>query len=81
MTLSIVIFRPYLPRTPYPTVGHHHHQMPPHLDSIDFFQRLSTETLFFIFYYQEVSSNYYVLLHQGAVIQKSVSSTLGQLKV
>ncbi|XP_028395465.1 CCR4-NOT transcription complex subunit 3-like [Dendronephthya gigantea] len=45
--------RPYLPRTPYPTAGHHHHQMPPHLDSIDFFQRLSTETLFFIFYYQE----------------------------
>ncbi|CAB3990434.1 CCR4-NOT transcription complex subunit 3 [Paramuricea clavata] len=45
--------RPYLPRTPYPTASHHHHQMPPHLDSIDFFQRLSTETLFFIFYYQE----------------------------
>lgn len=45
--------RPYLPRNPYPTAVHHHHQIPPHLDSIEFFQRLSTETLFFIFYYQE----------------------------
>lgn len=47
--------RPYLQRSPYPTPAHHHQHPPQHVDSIEFFQRLSTETLFFIFYYQEVS--------------------------
>ncbi|CAH3181966.1 unnamed protein product [Porites evermanni] len=42
-----------LPRNPYPTPPHHHQHPPQHVDSIEFFQRLSTETLFFIFYYQE----------------------------
>lgn len=27
---------------------------PPHSDTVEFYQRLSTETLFFIFYYLEV---------------------------
>lgn len=45
--------RPYLQRSPYPTPAHHHQHPPQHVDSIEFFQRLSTETLFFIFYYQE----------------------------
>ncbi|XP_078347171.1 CCR4-NOT transcription complex subunit 3-like isoform X2 [Oculina patagonica] len=45
--------RPCLPRNPYPTPAHHHQHPPQHVDSIEFFQRLSTETLFFIFYYQE----------------------------
>ncbi|XP_068760566.1 CCR4-NOT transcription complex subunit 3-like isoform X2 [Montipora capricornis] len=45
--------RPFLPRNPYPTPAHHHQHPPQHVDSIEFFQRLSTETLFFIFYYQE----------------------------
>ncbi|XP_068672570.1 uncharacterized protein [Montipora foliosa] len=47
--------RPFLPRNQYPTPAHHHQHPPQHVDSIEFFQRLSTETLFFIFYYQEVS--------------------------
>lgn len=45
--------RPYLPRNAVPIAPYHHHQPPPNIDSLDFFQRLSTETLFFIFYYQE----------------------------
>ncbi|XP_015763384.1 PREDICTED: CCR4-NOT transcription complex subunit 3-like isoform X2 [Acropora digitifera] len=45
--------RPFLPRSPYPTPAYHHQHPPQHVDSIEFFQRLSTETLFFIFYYQE----------------------------
>lgn len=44
--------RPCL-RNPFPTPAHHHQHPPQHVDSIEFFQRLSTETLFFIFYYQE----------------------------
>lgn len=51
--------RPCLPRNPYPTPAHHHQHPPQHVDSIEFFQRLSTETLFFIFYYQEVSWHLY----------------------
>ena len=46
--------RPYLQRTPYPTPYYHHQHPPPHFDSFEFFQRLSIETLFFIFYYMEV---------------------------
>lgn len=42
-------------RTPCPLLPFHHHTPPHHCDSIDFYQRLSTETLFFIFYYMEVS--------------------------
>ena len=46
--------RNYLQRNPYPTQPHHCQHPPPHMDSCEFFQRLSTETLFFIFYYMEV---------------------------
>lgn len=45
--------RPYISRSAVPIANYHHHQPPPNIDSLDFFQRLSTETLFFIFYYQE----------------------------
>ncbi|XP_048575581.1 CCR4-NOT transcription complex subunit 3 isoform X2 [Nematostella vectensis] len=45
--------RPCLSRNPYPAPHYHHQQPPSHLDAIEFFQRLSPETLFFIFYYQE----------------------------
>ena len=47
-------FRPYLQRTPCPTPSFHHQHPPAHFDSFEFFQRLSIETLFFIFYYMEV---------------------------
>lgn len=45
--------RPYVNRNPVPIASYHHHQAPPNIDSLEFFQRLSPETLFFIFYYQE----------------------------
>ncbi len=43
--------RPYLPRNPCPTPTYYPQLPPTGSDSIDFFTRLSTETLFFIFYY------------------------------
>ncbi|XP_050532523.1 CCR4-NOT transcription complex subunit 3 isoform X2 [Daktulosphaira vitifoliae] len=50
----------YLPRNPCPT-PHYYNQGPlPHSDSLEFFQRLSTETLFFIFYYMEGSKAQYL---------------------
>nr|CAD7588861.1 unnamed protein product [Timema genevievae] len=52
--------RPYLPRNPCPT-PHYYHQVPlPHSDTVEFFQRLSTETLFFIFYYMEGTKAQYL---------------------
>uniref|UniRef100_A0AAY4ARA0 CCR4-NOT transcription complex subunit 3 n=1 Tax=Denticeps clupeoides TaxID=299321 RepID=A0AAY4ARA0_9TELE len=52
--------RQYLMRNPCPTLPYHH-QIPPHLsDSIEFYQRLSTETLFFIFYYLEGTKAQYL---------------------
>lgn len=42
-------------RNPCPTLPFHHQVPPHHSDSIEFYQRLSTETLFFIFYYLEVT--------------------------
>jgi len=52
--------RPYLQRTPYPTPYYHHQHPPPHFDSFEFFQRLSIETLFFIFYYMEGTKAQYM---------------------
>lgn len=43
-------------RNPCPTLPFHHQIPPHHSDSIEFYQRLSTETLFFIFYYLEVTA-------------------------
>ncbi len=44
-------------RNPCPTLPFHHQIPPHHSDSIEFYQRLSTETLFFIFYYLEVKKS------------------------
>ncbi|XP_060851090.1 CCR4-NOT transcription complex subunit 3 isoform X1 [Rhopalosiphum padi] len=50
----------YLPRNPC-TTPHYYNQGPlPHSDSLEFFQRLSTESLFFIFYYMEGSKAQYL---------------------
>uniref|UniRef100_A0A8C2KE07 CCR4-NOT transcription complex, subunit 3b n=1 Tax=Cyprinus carpio TaxID=7962 RepID=A0A8C2KE07_CYPCA len=46
--------RQYLMRNPCPTLPFHHQVPPSHSDTVEFYQRLSTETLFFIFYYLEV---------------------------
>jgi len=45
--------RPYLPRNPCPTPIYYPQLPPPGSESLEFFQKLSTETLFFIFYYME----------------------------
>lgn len=50
-------------RNPCPTQPFHHKVPPFHSDSIEFYQRLSTETLFFIFYYLEVRVTSAAKLH------------------
>ncbi|XP_018427549.1 PREDICTED: CCR4-NOT transcription complex subunit 3, partial [Nanorana parkeri] len=52
--------RQYLPRNPCPTPQYHHQMPPPHSDTVEFYQRLSTETLFFIFYYLEGTKAQYL---------------------
>ncbi|XP_078316901.1 CCR4-NOT transcription complex subunit 3-like isoform X2 [Crassostrea virginica] len=52
--------RSFLPRNPCPTPSYYPQLPPPHADSVEFFQRLSTETLFFIFYYMEGTKAQYL---------------------
>ncbi|XP_030644861.1 CCR4-NOT transcription complex subunit 3b isoform X2 [Chanos chanos] len=52
--------RQYLMRNPCLTLPFHHQMPPPHSDSVEFYQRLSTETLFFIFYYLEGTKAQYL---------------------
>ncbi|XP_018081739.1 CCR4-NOT transcription complex subunit 3 isoform X4 [Xenopus laevis] len=52
--------RQYLPRNPCPTPPYHHQIPPLHSDTVEFYQRLSTETLFFIFYYLEGTKAQYL---------------------
>ncbi|KAK3610711.1 hypothetical protein CHS0354_028101 [Potamilus streckersoni] len=52
--------RHYLPRNPCPTPTYYPQLPPPSSDSVEFFQRLSTETLFFIFYYMEGTKAQYL---------------------
>ncbi|GLH00369.1 Putative ccr4-not transcriptional regulation complex not5 subunit [Gryllus bimaculatus] len=52
--------RTYLPRNPCPTPLYYHQVPLPHSDTVEFFQRLSTETLFFIFYYMEGTKAQYL---------------------
>lgn len=52
--------RQYLPRNPCLTPPYHHQVPPPHSDTVEFYQRLSTETLFFIFYYLEGTKAQYL---------------------
>ncbi|XP_074649491.1 CCR4-NOT transcription complex subunit 3-like isoform X2 [Tubulanus polymorphus] len=52
--------RHYLPHNPCPTPSYYPQVPPSHTDSLDFFQRLSTETLFFIFYYMEGTKAQYL---------------------
>lgn len=49
--------RLYLPPTSYQSPPYYPQTVLPHSDTAEFFQRLSTETLFFIFYFMEVSLN------------------------
>lgn len=59
-TNPLVPHRQYLPRNPCPTPPYHHQMPPPHSDTVEFYQRLSTETLFFIFYYLEGTKAQYL---------------------
>lgn len=52
--------RHYLPRNPCPTPSYYPLLPPQHADSVEYFQRLSTETLFFIFYYMEGTKAQYL---------------------
>ncbi|XP_051169257.1 CCR4-NOT transcription complex subunit 3 [Leptopilina boulardi] len=52
--------RAYLPRNICPTPSYYQQIQLPHSDTVEFFQRLSTETLFFIFYYMEGSKGQYL---------------------
>ncbi|GFR90998.1 CCR4-NOT transcription complex subunit 3-like, partial [Elysia marginata] len=45
--------RHFLPRNPCPTPGYYPSAAFPHADTVEFYQRCNTETLFFIFYYME----------------------------
>ncbi|XP_062547791.1 CCR4-NOT transcription complex subunit 3 isoform X3 [Armigeres subalbatus] len=50
----------YLQRQPVQTPPHYPQQPLPHSDTVEFFQRLSPETLFFVFYYMEGTKAQYL---------------------
>ncbi|CAH0585473.1 unnamed protein product [Chrysodeixis includens] len=52
--------RVYLPRNICPTPLYYNQVLLPHSDTVEFFQRLSTETLFFVFYYMEGTKAQYL---------------------
>ncbi|CAH2048846.1 unnamed protein product, partial [Iphiclides podalirius] len=52
--------RAYLPRNICQTPVYYNQVLLPHSDSVEFFQRLSTETLFFVFYYMEGTKAQYL---------------------
>lgn len=52
--------RPYLPRNICQAPLYYNQVLLPHSDSVEFFQRLSTETLFFVFYYMEGTKAQYL---------------------
>ena len=53
-------YRHYLPRNPCPTPSYYPQSQPAHSDTVEFFQGLSTEALFFIFYYMEGTKAQYL---------------------
>lgn len=52
--------RHFLPRNPCPTPSYYPPASFPHADTVEFYQRCSTETLFFIFYYMEGTKAQYL---------------------
>ncbi|XP_028035931.1 CCR4-NOT transcription complex subunit 3 isoform X2 [Bombyx mandarina] len=52
--------RVYLPRNICRTPEYYNQVLLPHSDTVEFFQRLSTETLFFVFYYMEGTKAQYL---------------------
>ncbi|GFU05109.1 CCR4-NOT transcription complex subunit 3 [Trichonephila clavipes] len=54
-----ILLQQYLPRNPAPTPSYYPNGLN-HCDTVEFFQRLSTETLFFVFYYMEGTKAQYL---------------------
>ncbi|XP_050684382.1 CCR4-NOT transcription complex subunit 3 isoform X2 [Leptidea sinapis] len=52
--------RVYLPKNICQTPAYYNQVLLPHSDTVEFFQRLSTETLFFVFYYMEGTKAQYL---------------------
>lgn len=52
--------RPHIQRTPCMTPSYYHQHPPAHFDTFEFYQRLSLESLFFIFYYMEGTKAQYM---------------------
>lgn len=52
--------RTYLPRSPCTTPSYYIQTPLAHSDSLEFYQRLATETLFFVFYYMEGTKAQYL---------------------
>ncbi|XP_049819684.1 CCR4-NOT transcription complex subunit 3 isoform X2 [Aethina tumida] len=52
--------RTYLPRNPYNTPAYYVQSPLAHSDTLEFYQRLATETLFFVFYYMEGTKAQYL---------------------
>ncbi|GFO00926.1 Ccr4-not transcription complex subunit 3, partial [Plakobranchus ocellatus] len=52
--------RHFLPRNPCPTPSYYPSASFPHADTVEFYQRCNTETLFFIFYYMEGTKAQYL---------------------
>ncbi|XP_060534619.1 CCR4-NOT transcription complex subunit 3 isoform X2 [Cylas formicarius] len=52
--------RTYLPRNPYNTPSYYIQAPLAHSDTLEFYQRLGTETLFFVFYYMEGTKAQYL---------------------
>lgn len=52
--------RTYLPRQPFSTPTYYNQTPLAHSDSLEFYQRLATETLFFVFYYMEGTKAQYL---------------------
>ena len=52
--------RAYLPRNQYATPPYYIQTTMPHFETLEFYQRLGTETLFFVFYYMEGTKAQYL---------------------
>ena len=53
--------RPYLATLPYKTPSHYPQEPLPDADTLEYYLKLAPETLFYIFYYNEVSQTFYTV--------------------
>lgn len=57
---DVIGYRYYLPRNPCPAPPYYPQSAPTQSDAVEFYQKLSVETLFFIFYYMEGTKAQYL---------------------